>query len=177
MRQSKRPHVICHMASSVDGRIVTAPWKLPSSLMARYEQTAATFRASAWIIGRVSMEPYAGKARVPSRAPQKRIPRTDFVGNGDARSYAIALDPSGKLTWTSNAIGDDHVIAILTEGVSDAYLAFLRSRSVSYVFGGKAKLNLKLVLEKLRRMFGIEKLLLRRSAYSPSVSRTGCPNR
>jgi 2,5-diamino-6-(ribosylamino)-4(3H)-pyrimidinone 5'-phosphate reductase len=86
--------------------------------------------------------------------------RTDFVARSDAASYAIALDPSGKLAWKSGAIDDDHVITILTQAVSDDYLAFLRSKGVSYLFGGQTEVNLKRVLEKLRAQFGIEKLLL-----------------
>lgn len=35
------------------------------------------------------------------------IPRTDYVANKDAKSYAIAVDPSGKLGWTKNYITDD----------------------------------------------------------------------
>jgi 5-amino-6-(5-phosphoribosylamino)uracil reductase len=31
-------------------------------------------------------------------------------------------------------LGGDHVVAILSERVSDAYLAFLRERGVSYLF-------------------------------------------
>jgi riboflavin biosynthesis pyrimidine reductase len=44
--------------------------------------------------------------------------------------------------------------------VPDNYLAFLRSKGVSYVFGGRNDVNLARVLAKLRREFGIEKLLL-----------------
>lgn len=160
MNGTKRPYVICHMVPSVDGRIVTKSWKLPSSLLAEYERTAGTFDADAWIIGRVSMEPYAGKARVPARKVPTPIPRTDFIARRDAESYAIALDPSGKLTWKSSAIDEEHVITVLTEQVSDDYLAFLQSKGVSYLFGGKTDINLKRVLEKLRKEFGIKTLLL-----------------
>jgi 2,5-diamino-6-(ribosylamino)-4(3H)-pyrimidinone 5'-phosphate reductase len=156
----KRPYVICHMLPSVDGRIVTTNWDLGSAGTTEYERTAATFDADAWIIGRVSMEPYAGKARVPRRKSKEPIPRTDFIAKRDAESYAIAVDPSGKLTWRSNAIDDEHVITILTESVSDDYLAFLRAKKVSYLFGGKTKIDLGKALEKLAKEFGIRKLLL-----------------
>jgi 2,5-diamino-6-(ribosylamino)-4(3H)-pyrimidinone 5'-phosphate reductase len=106
------------------------------------------------------MEPYAGKARVPQRKERGRIPRRDFVANANAKSYAIAIDPSGKLTWKSSAIDGEHVIAILTQRVADKYLAFLRSKRVSYVFGGRSEINLKRVLAKLRSRFGIKTLLL-----------------
>ena len=160
MHRAKRPYVICHMVPSVDGRIVTARWKLPASFYREYERTAQAFDADAWIIGRVSMEPYAGKTRVPKRKAKLAISRTDFIARRDAESYAIALDSAGKLTWKSNAIDDEHVITVLTEKVSDEYLAFLRSKGVSYLFGGKTEVNLKKTLEKLRSHFGIETLLL-----------------
>lgn len=159
MPPKDRPYVICHMLPSIDGRIVLRDWKLPNATR-EYERTAATFDADAWIIGRISMEPYAGKARVPSRKNRERIPRTDFIAPHDADSYAIAIDPSGKLTWRENHIDGEHVITILTEAVSDDYLAFLRAKGVSYLFGGKSRIQLDSVLQRLRAQFGIKTLLL-----------------
>ena len=160
MIKAQRPYVICHMVPSLDGRIVVTGWDVPKSLHAEYESTAATFKADAWIIGRISMEPYAGKSKVPARKDPQPLARTDFIARRDAPSYAIALDPSGKLTWKSSSIDEEHVITVLTEQVSDDYLAFLQSRGVSYLFGGKTELNLRRVLQKLRKEFGIKKLLL-----------------
>ena len=160
MQRTNRPYVICHMGPSVDGRIVTANWDIARTLYKEYERTAGQFDADGWIIGRVSMEPYAGKVRVPKRRTRSRIPRSDFVAARDAESYAIALDPSGRLTWASSSIDDEHVITVLTERVSDDYLAFLRGKGVSYVFGGKRELALGRVLRKLRSKFGIKRLLL-----------------
>lgn len=82
---SRRPYVICHMVPSVDGKIVTKAWPLPRGLLSEYERTAATFDAEAWIIGRFSMEPYAGRAALPARSGRERIARTDFVARSDAR--------------------------------------------------------------------------------------------
>jgi len=155
----QRPYVICHMLPSVDGRIVLRDWKLDNATR-EYERTAATFGADAWIIGRISMEPYAGKARVPARRNGAPIARKDFVAEHDASSYAIAIDPSGKLTWRASDIDGEHVITILTESVTDDYLAFLQSKGVSYLFGGKSRIDLGRVLRKLRARFGIETLLL-----------------
>jgi 2,5-diamino-6-(ribosylamino)-4(3H)-pyrimidinone 5'-phosphate reductase len=159
MRDRERPYVICHMLPSIDGRIVLRGWDVPSATR-EYERTAATFGADAWIIGRISMEPYAGKARVPLRKNRERIAREDFVAEHGASSFAIAIDPSGKLTWRKSDIDGEHVITILTEKVSDDYLAFLRAKGVSYLFGGKSRIDLAKVLRKLRARFGIRKLLL-----------------
>ncbi|GAC1344246.1 MAG: RibD family protein [Myxococcales bacterium] len=160
MPPRQRPTVICHMTPSIDGRIVTRRWPRSRAALGEYERTAGTFEADGWIIGRISMEPYAGKARIPARRTRKPLARTDFVARRDAPSYAIALDPSGKLRWESGMIDAEHAIAVLTEKVSDTYLDFLRSTGVSYLFGGKTSLDLDKVLRKLRSRFGIRKLLL-----------------
>ena len=160
MTAARRPYVVCHMVPSVDGRIVTARWRLPPAVHAEYERTAATFAADAWMIGRVSMEPYAARAKIPRRKLPQPIPRKDFIARRDAESFAIALDPSGKLTWESGSIDGEPIITVLTEAVPDYYLAFLRSLGVSYLFGGKTSVDLRKVLEKLRKVFGIKKLLL-----------------
>jgi len=148
------------MVPSVDGRIVTKAWSLPRALLSEYERTAASFHADAWIIGRISMEPYAGNAALQARSGRTRIPRIDFVARSDAPSYAIAIDPRGKLRWESGSIDEEHAVTILTDQVPDRYLAFLRSRGVSYLFGGKKQIDLPAVLRKLRSRFGIRKLLL-----------------
>jgi 2,5-diamino-6-(ribosylamino)-4(3H)-pyrimidinone 5'-phosphate reductase len=159
VRSTDRPYVICHMGPSIDGRIVTRDWDVVA-LSREYERTAATFGADAWIIGRISMEPYAGRVRVPARKGGARIPRTDFLAEHAARSYAIAIDPSGKLRWRASDIDGEHVITILTEAVGDDYLAFLQKQGVSYLFGGKSRIDLARVLAKLRSAFGIRRLLL-----------------
>lgn len=159
MPTTARPYVICHMVPSVDGRIVTSRWHLSRSVYREYERTARTLGADGWMIGRVSMEPYAGSASIPKQKVT-RVSRRDFIARSVAPSYAIALDPSGKLRWEASEIDDDHVITVLTQHVSDAYLAFLRSKGVSYVFGGEHEVNLEQVLRKLRKAFGIRRLLL-----------------
>ncbi|MGV3620937.1 MAG: RibD family protein [Archangium sp.] len=153
-----KPDVICHMVSSVDGRIVADRWPEMGELTKAYERTAKTLKGDAWIIGRVSMEPYAGNAKVPTKTSVK-LPRTDFIATR-ADGYAIGIDPSGKLRWEENNVDGEHFVSVLTEQVSDAYLAFLREKGVSYVFGGKKAVNLERVLEKLNAHFGIKRLLL-----------------
>ena len=153
-----RPYVICHMVPSVDGRIVTRGWPALAGLSAEYERTAGALRGDGWIIGRVSMEPYAGKAVVPARGAG--LPRTDFVARTDAPSYAIAIDPDGKLRWESGSIAGDHAVTVLAERVPDRYLAFLRKQGVSYLFGGRDRIDVPAVLRKLRQRLGIRRLLL-----------------
>jgi len=153
-----RPYVICHMMPSVDGRIKTERWNLTAGY-GEYDRTGETYRAEAWMCGRVTMEAYAAPGRPKLRKPSKPVPRTDFIAR-QADSYGIAVDQHGKLNWKSDEINGDHVITILSTAVSDAYLSFLRAKGISYLFGGGKKLDLARVLEKLRQNFGIRRLLL-----------------
>lgn len=156
----KLPYVICHMIPSVDGRIVTRRWQMAKKGYQTYERTHAALGRDAWIIGRISMAPYAGKARVPVRKDGARIARSDYVAPHSVRPYSVAIDSQGKLAWKVNHVDGEHVITVLSTQVSDDYLAFLRDRSVSYVFGGRKRIDLPRVLGKLRQLFGIKRLLL-----------------
>jgi 2,5-diamino-6-(ribosylamino)-4(3H)-pyrimidinone 5'-phosphate reductase len=153
-----KPYVICHMLMSVDGRIVTSGWQLSDAGRAEYEATGASFDANAWICGRVTMAAFA-KGQAPP-ASQPVLEKTDYAASADYSSYAVAIDPGGKLNWERNDIGGDHVVCVLTEKVSTGYLAALRDNHISYLFAGRESIDLALALEKLVAMFQIKKLLL-----------------
>ncbi|MDQ3997495.1 MAG: RibD family protein [Gemmatimonadota bacterium] len=158
-----RPRVICHMMTSVDGRIVTDRWPLSAEARRQYELVHASYEADGWICGRVTMEPFAGSVRSEEEVAHQyagRSPRQDFVASGERESFAFAVDPSGRLAWESNDIGGDHVVAILAERVSDEYLAFLRERGVSYLLAGARDVDLAVALEKIGARLGVRTLML-----------------
>ena len=72
--------------------------------------------------------------------------------------YGIVLDAHGKIAWGRADIGDDPIVVVLTEKVSDAHLAGLRKDGVSYIFAGERVLDLGLALEILNRELGIKRL-------------------
>jgi riboflavin biosynthesis pyrimidine reductase len=163
-----RPRVICHMISTIDGRIVADHWPDIGEGRREYERTASTFAADGWICGRVTMEPFAGAIRGEDELAREfaahsaaGAARGDFVAPGAHPPYAVAVDPRGRLLWSANAIDGDHVVAILG-GVSDDYLAGLRESGVSYLLAGAGgdDVDLALALEKLAATFGIRTLLL-----------------
>ena len=87
----KKPYVICHMLPSLDGRIVTRRWQLAKSAYAAYDRTARSLQGDAWIIGRVSMAPYAGLARVPQRKLAAPIVVDHFDVEAVARDRAVGI--------------------------------------------------------------------------------------
>lgn len=164
-----RPYIICHMVTSLDGK-VTGDFlgkNEYSGLIEDYYRIHREYGADGFLCGRVTME---GSFPQPSIPPVvydgPPIVREDYIAER-AAFYAIAVDPHGKLWWGDRAIVDmdegyngAHVIEVLTQSVSDAFLAHLRGTGVSYLFGGKTELNLATVVQKLKRLFGIEMLLL-----------------
>ena len=167
----RRPRVICHMIASVDGRIVTGGWSLSPAARRHYEQVHASYAPEGWICGRVTMEPFAKRVRSEAEVAQQHrslrsgpvpggAPREDFVAPGAYESFAFAIDPSGRLAWESNDIDGDHVVAILSERVSDEYLAFLRERGVSYLLTGAPEVDLALALDRIGARFGVRTLML-----------------
>jgi 2,5-diamino-6-(ribosylamino)-4(3H)-pyrimidinone 5'-phosphate reductase len=160
--EAQRPHVICHMAASLDGRIVVDRWPQADEQRREYETIHAAFDPDAWMCGRITMEPFAGGVRTPAEVAREHRggPRDDFRAPGEFDSFAFALDASGRLAWQSNDISGDHVVAILSERVSDEYLAFLRERRVSYLLAGAHEVDLPLALEKIGARFSVRTLLL-----------------
>jgi len=160
---ASRPRVICHMMTSLDGRIVTTGWPLTPEERRQYELVHASYEPDGWLCGRVTMEPFAKRMRSDAEVAREHAgsaPREDFRAPGDFDSFAVAVDPSGRLAWESNDIDGDHVVTILSERVSDEYLAFLRERGVSYVLAGADEIDFQLALEKVRARFGVRRLML-----------------
>ena len=166
-----RPYVICHMTISIDGKVT-------GSFLSREECVPATeeyYRLNreipeeAFACGRVTMEESFTGGWYPdlSKFTNANVERVDYIANQDATRYAIAFDRKGKLGWKTSKIEDEdpgyggaHIVEVLCEDVEEAYLAYLQSIGVSYIFAGKSEMNLELALEKLWSNFFINNLLL-----------------
>jgi 2,5-diamino-6-(ribosylamino)-4(3H)-pyrimidinone 5'-phosphate reductase len=163
-RTATRPRVVCHMVTSIDGRIVVDGWPdaISASVRRQHEEVHARHEAGGWMCGRVTMEPFARRVRPEAEVAREHRgpPREDFVAEGDHRSFAFAIDPAGRLAWESNDVGGDHVVAVLAERVSDDHLASLRRAGVSYLLAGAREVDLPLALEKIGAVFGVKTLLL-----------------
>lgn len=173
----ERPFITCDMMNSLEGRIIGDYFETDRGreFIALYERIHDRIGAPAFMNGRATFEDWPWQLEPHNRldlaADAPHIEREDCIFEPDARRYAIAIDGFGKLAWKGNAMihgasdlypnrCGDHIVTVLKRCVSDAYLAFLRSRRVSYIFGGDDELDLSLVVGKLRSLLGIEHLLL-----------------
>ena len=157
-----KPYVICHMMSSLDGHALTDGWARPFKKDAGvlYEKLAQTFKFDGWICGRVTMQEIAHGDDYPKGLAKEPVPRTHYFAKRDADCYAISIDPHGKVAWKSNEALDSHVVSVVTEAVSDDYLAYLKSINVSYIFGGKTDIDLVQVIAILADELGTKRLIV-----------------
>ena len=155
-----KPHVICHMVSSIDGRTLISRWR-PANESRRkvfaYLQEQLT--SDAWLVGRVTGQEYAKRESYPATTDQT-FPRESWIARRAASAYGIVLDTRGKIAWGCAEIDNDPLVVVLTESVSDAHLAGLRSDGVSYIFAGEEEIDLGLLLEVLHRELGLKQLLV-----------------
>ncbi|GAB3298564.1 dihydrofolate reductase family protein [Hymenobacter tenuis] len=160
----KRPYIICHMMSSVDGKILSANWRdeeLTQTFAGYFEKYHVTFPSQAWMCGRITMERDFSGGLAPELLPAPHpIAREPFIGDANATSFAIAVDAKGKLGWESNSTHGDHLVEVLTEQVSDEYLYYLQRRGISYLFAGKTDIDFASALHQLATLFPIETLML-----------------
>jgi riboflavin biosynthesis pyrimidine reductase len=150
------------MCSTVDGKILGQRWgKLPgykheSDL---FETTAASFGIGAWLVGTTTMDEFDGRKTKLPRA-KNPIARRDHIASPKAKRLAIGADAKGVLRFQNNEVGGDHVVLLVTDRVTNDYLAHLQAAGVSYLFCGKKEIDLHVALQKLGAAFKLRKLML-----------------
>ena len=163
-----RPYIICHMMTSLDGKI-TGPFMdtdAAGEAAEEYERINRFYAPQAWVNGRVTIDEnftFNAEPELDPHAPA--YPREDYAALVGAESYLVAIDPHGRLGWQSNFVEyanrpKAYVIEVLTESVSDTYLDFLQKKHISYIFAGEDGLNCTIVVQKLKKLFGIQRLKL-----------------
>lgn len=159
-----KPYVICHMLASLDGslhpsRFTTSPDGSREDWSSVYERVHQRLKGDAWIVGRVTM---AEMSKAGPHAPARHGPvdRPHHFAVRGASSYAVGLDPSGKLHFSGPDIGGDHIVVLLGHDVADNHLAELAADGVSYIVAKAADLDLGAMLEVLGLELGIGRLLL-----------------
>lgn len=163
-----RPYVICHMLSSIDGKIDGSYFESEELLPVRAasHELRRKYDADAILCGSVTAaELYAdGYINLPKEITGN-IPRIPYIANKNIDKFIVVVDVEGSLKWNVSSIErygqpKSHIITILTENVSDAYLEFLQKEKVSYLFAGKEKLDIETTLQGLKEYFAIDVLII-----------------
>ena len=170
-----RPYIICHMVTSIDGKVTGDFLFQPECAVATdiYYRINRGLKADGFICGRVTMEGSFTGGWYPDLSQYKPVhntdTKTDFVTDDLSGFYAIAFDTHGKLGWKSNKIIDPdgdpgydgaQIIEVLSETVDERYLGYLQSMRIPYIFAGEDSIDVELALFKLKNIIGCNTLLL-----------------
>ena len=114
-----KPHVICLMAASVDGRTLHSRWRPEGTAGDLFERLHDELAGDAWLVGRVTGQEFAKGKSYPASS-QETFPRQSWFARRDAKAYGVVLDAHGKIAWGRSKIGGDPIVVVLSENVSDA---------------------------------------------------------
>lgn len=180
MESTNRPYVVCHILMALDGKIDGAC--MSAACAKAYGQLRTTFDCQATIYGTTTMAETYSDGLAPAVLPACETvwPHEDYAAPSDVHNFIVSVDPQGILGWNDKYVEKRgrpkaHVIEVLTEQVSNEYLAYLRKVDVSYVFAGKDRLDCTLLLGKLMNKFKTITALLLTGILTLSLL-TACGN-
>src|SRR6202046_469171 len=158
-----KPHVSILMVTSIDGRLhpsrfTASPDGTRRDWSGQYEKVHASLQSNAWLGGHVTMAEMSKTGPHAPSAPWK-VERPIHVAKTDVATFAVALDPSGKLHFQSGKLSGDHLIVLLGRDTPDSHMAELAADGVSYIVSAGAELDIPSLLDVLARQFGITHLV------------------
>lgn len=166
-----RPYIICHMVTSIDGKVTGDFLSSPTCEKACeiYYEINRNLKSNGFICGRFTMESSFTLGWYPDLNSYEPKEKRDFIPENLSGFYAVAFDTNGKLGWKSSCIIDPdgdpgydgaQIIEVLSENVDERYLGYLKDLEIPYIFAGKDKIDVELALFKLKNIMGIDTLLL-----------------
>lgn len=163
-----RPYVICHMLSSIDGKIDGSYFQTEelTPVRAASHELRTEYDADAVSYGAVTAgELFAVGYVDPPKETTRRIPRKPYVADENAERFTVVVDTEGSLRWNTNQVvrsgqPRSHIVIVLTESVSDAYLEHLQKEKISYLFAGAERLEIGTMLKGLKKYFAIDFLII-----------------
>lgn len=151
-----KPYLVCHMMTSVDGRIDCAMTEhLPG--VQEYYDTLDALNAPTRISGRVTAQlemALPGTFHSDSTTP---LGQEAFSQAVRADGYEVVVDTHGTLLWNDTAHDERPLLILTSEQVSREYLSYLDSRHISWIACGKDHVDLARACELLADAFSVQR--------------------
>lgn len=166
MSASMCPKVICHIMSSVDGRLLPERWTFPfdgkdkGELLGVYAAIGRKLGADAWMFGKNTLTEgyFPRKFHAGDSAPSEL--HEVYVAPRSSERLFVVVDPDADILYESPTVRGDDIVAVLPETVSEAYLEWLRRHGISYFPAGRDGGDLSLAMRTLAGVFGVKTLSL-----------------
>lgn len=153
----KKPYIICHMMTSVDGRIDCAMTEhLPG--VQEYYETLDSLDAPSRVSGRVTAQLEMSLSGEFHAKKNELLGEEKFSKAANADGYEIVMDTKGTLLWNDDLGSRRPLLIVTSENVNREYLDYLDSRHISWIACGKDKIDLKRVCEILAESFGVKRM-------------------
>ena len=164
----ERPFVVCHMLTSLDGKIDGAFFGAPETAPAlrAYADLRGFYACQATLYGTTTMRGGYADGDAPALPAARGEVPAEWI-NPEGRkmgNFILSLDPRGELGFSSHVLEKKgrpaaHVVEALTGQAAPAYRAYLREVGVSYLTVGRERLDCAALLQALREKFGIARLM------------------
>lgn len=153
----KKPYNICHMMTSLDGRIDCAMVGQLEGVQ-EYYTTLDELELPNTLSGRVTAQTEMALPGVFEAKDKTPLGKEKFSKNAEADGYEIIVDTKGTLLWNDDAGSEKPHLIITSEQVSKEYLVYLNERHISWIACGKERMDLAKAVEILADEFSVERL-------------------
>ena len=152
-----KPTIVCHMMTSIDGRIDCA---MTSQLdgVDDYYRTLNTLNVPTTVSGRVTAELEMAEPGVFTAKDKTPYGKEGFSKVADAAGYEVVVDTHGKLLWPDAAGMDKPYLILTSQQVPQEYLAYLDGQHISWIACGEEKIDLARACDILAEEFGVERM-------------------
>lgn len=153
----KKPYIICHMMTSIDGRIDCA---MTSKLRGvdNYYGTLSEINVPTTVSGRVTAELEMAEPGTFVPKNGEIYAKEGFSKKAEAAGYEVVVDTKGKLLWPDASGMDKPYLIVTSENVTKEYLEYLDSQNISWIACGKERIDLARASEILATEFGVERM-------------------
>ena len=160
------PKIICHIMSSVDGRLQTERWTEPfkgkskGELMGVYASLGRKLDTDAWMFGKNTLTEgyFPKKFHTPDKTPLAH-PQA-YLSYPTSNRLFVVIDPEADILYESSTVRGDRIVTVLPETAPATYLEYLQQKDISYLFAGAKGDDLNVAMRTLADTFAVESLSL-----------------
>lgn len=153
----RRPYIICHMMTSVDGRIdCKMTEQLPG--VEDYYATLEALDLPTTVSGRVTAELEMALPGTFTAVDGIPYGKEGFSKKADAEGYEVIADTKGKLLWPDASDMEKPYLILTSEQVTKEYLHYLDGLHISWIACGKDKIDLARASEILSEKFNVKRM-------------------
>ena len=151
-----KPYIICHMMTSVDGRIDCAmTTHLPGE---EYYSTLEELDVDTHLSGRVTAQMEMSLPGIFESSSYTPLNEEAYSMVENSNGYEVIVDTKGTLLWPEANLDGKGLVILTSEKVSKEYLCYLDSLKISWIATGKEKIDLVKACDYLANKFNVKRM-------------------